>query len=431
MRAAVQDRGSGRGAVRLVACCGLFNMALCFLGTRGWLHVSSTGVIVCELALLSIGLLMIRREIDGNACRVALVLALYLASAKLINPGLDLKILHDLAIIYIFYELGRKVTARTGSVAVWTVMVIVLAVGMFELLFTTAFGQVFDVWNYYVDKGALSSDVVNYSQTNLFLSANRGEGMGRTFLPSLLGVHRVSSIFLEPDSMGNFAAITFGWSLSAGREQYRRGLLLALSIFCIILADSRFATGCCALMLIVRFTPIRRSRVAVFAIPLVVMTALLVFGWANEIPGWVPGISNDDLTGRLLFSGRVLDYLTVPNWLALTRSAIYTSDTGYAYVINNVGLPLALFLLGAFAAQKPRSRQAEIMKAMIAVYLATSLCVGASVFTIKTASLLWFLYGTTNPLRRGRESVADHAALSQRDERMARASVLSAEPMLR
>jgi putative polymerase len=41
-----------------------------------------------------------------------------------------------------------------------------------------------------------------------------------------------------------------------------------------------------------------------------------------------------------------------------------------------------------------------IMKAMISVYFATSLCIGASVFTIKTAALLWFLYGTTNAVSR-------------------------------
>jgi hypothetical protein len=39
------------------------------------------------------------------------------------------------------------------------------------------------------------------------------------------------------------------------------------------------------------------------------------------------------------------------------------------------------------------------MKAMISVYMATSLCIGANMFTIKTAALLWFLYGTTNAVR--------------------------------
>ena len=36
------------------------------------------------------------------------------------------------------------------------------------------------------------------------------------------------------------------------------------------------------------------------------------------------------------------------------------------------------------------------MKAMIIVYMATSLCIGANMFTIKTAALAWFLYGAAS-----------------------------------
>jgi putative polymerase len=39
------------------------------------------------------------------------------------------------------------------------------------------------------------------------------------------------------------------------------------------------------------------------------------------------------------------------------------------------------------------------MKAMMSVYFAASLCVGASVFTIKTAAIIWFLYGAANAAR--------------------------------
>jgi putative polymerase len=97
-----------------------------------------------------------------------------------------------------------------------------------------------------------------------------------------------------------------------------------------------------------------------------------------------------------LFSGRLLDFWNLQQWLALSPSQVYTADTGYAYVINNLGLPLALFFLGIFAFLKPRTPEAASMKAMIAVYMAASLCIGANMFTIKTAALCWFLYGAAN-----------------------------------
>jgi len=101
----------------------------------------------------------------------------------------------------------------------------------------------------------------------------------------------------------------------------------------------------------------------------------------------------------------LLGYWDLPQWLGLDVSPVYTEDTGYAYFVNNLGLPLALYLLAVFAAFKPRSREAARFKAMISVYYATALCIGASVFSIKTAALLWFLYGTTNSVARLRARV--------------------------
>ena len=60
------------------------------------------------------------------------------------------------------------------------------------------------------------------------------------------------------------------------------------------------------------------------------------------------------------------------------------------------------------------------MKAMIAVYMAASLCIGANMFTIKTAALCWFLYGAANAvsadgssaIRTFSADVRDNAAVS-------------------
>ena len=92
----------------------------------------------------------------------------------------------------------------------------------------------------------------------------------------------------------------------------------------------------------------------------------------------------------------MLDYWGLPQWFGLQASQVYTSDTGYAYVVNNLGLPLTLFLLGIFAFHRPKTPEAISMKAIIAVYMATSLCIGANMFTIKTAAICWFLYGAAN-----------------------------------
>jgi len=153
-----------------------------------------------------------------------------------------------------------------------------------------------------------------------------------------------------------------------------------------------------ALMAIVWLEVLHRSRLVIFCLPLLAMFVLLIVGSLHEMPGVQPSILTDDFPGRLLFSGRLLDYWNLPQWFGFAASQVYTSDTGYAYVVNNLGLPLALFLLGIFAIQTPRTPEALSMKAMITVYMATSLCIGANMFTIKTAALCWFLYGAANTM---------------------------------
>jgi len=384
---------------RLVLAAVSFNTALCFFSTQSSRHISNAEVAAVEIMIMAAGLYFCRHLVSAQAMRIAGLITLFVIGLKFINTGLELKILHDIGITYIFYELGRATSIRESNRVLWIVMAIVLLVAAFEVLLPTQFGKVFDVWSYYVDKGVISATTINYSKTTSFISGSRGGQEARSFLPSILGAQRFSSVFLEPVSMGNFSVITFAWCLSTKLGDWRlRALLVGCAAACFVLADSRFAAACWMLMLLFRMTPLHRSRFVIFCLPLLALLALLVNGSLHDMPGVVPAIVNDDFPGRLLFSGRLLDSWGFTQWFALAPSAVYTSDTGYAYVINNLGLPLALLLLGAFAFHKPATPEGLAMKAMVTVYMAASLCIGANMFTIKTAALCWFLYGAASSL---------------------------------
>jgi len=384
---------------RLVLMAMSFNMVLCLISTRSGIHISSTEVAAFEAMILAAGLYFCRYLISEQAIRLAGVVALFLIGLKFINPALDLKILHDLGIAYIFYELGMLTSIREGNRVLWIVMAIVLPVAAFEVILPAQFGMVFNVWSYYVDKGVIAATTINYSHTTAFISGSRGGQEARSFLPSILGSQRFSSVFLEPVSMGNFSVIVFAWCLSTPNGDRRLlGLLAGCAAACFVLADSRFAAACWVLMLLFRITPLYRSRLVIFCLPLLAMLALVVNGSLHEMPGVIPAIANDNFPGRLLFSGQLLDSWGFTQWFGLAPSQVYTSDTGYAYVINNLGLPLVLCILGAFAFHKPGTPEGLAMKAMITVYVATSLCIGANMFTIKTAALCWFLYGAASSM---------------------------------
>jgi putative polymerase len=400
----------------LVLVASVFNLFLCFVSSRHWITIGNSGIIFVEFMVLSAGLVLLRNELTKFAIQTSLLITLYLIGIEFINPGLDLKILHDLAITVVFYRLGMLASVETGNQVLWIIMILVLGVGLFELALPATFGAIFDVWSYYVNKGVIGQDTVKLSHSNLFISGNRGSDAVRTFFPGIFGSHRVSSVFLEPDSLGNFSVIGFAWCLSTAVGSVRNRLFLLLfSCFCFVLADSRYASFCCLIMLGLRLVFPVRSKLLVFFIPICVLGALILAASLNPMPGNViPAIINDDFSGRLLFSGRLMDYWNFHQWLGLAPSQIYTADTGYAYLINNLGLPLTLYLLAVFSASGSDSIEARMMKLMISVYLATSLCVGASVFTIKTAALLWFLYGTANAMLKSTSGVASKQSLASR-----------------
>ena len=105
---------------------------------------------------------------------------------------------------------------------------ILLALGaaLFEWLALDTYLHYFNVIQYYVARGtetSLQTDSANGlfmrgtdTAAGLFINGTRFEG--RTLLP-FLGSHRVSGIFLEPVSVGNFGAIAFAWVLLRDRSR--------------------------------------------------------------------------------------------------------------------------------------------------------------------------------------------------------------------
>jgi len=384
-----------------ILAASLFNVVLCFLSTKHLMVASSAQVIAIEMAILLAGMLAARNLVGEAAVRLGVVTIVCLVALKMLNGDLDLKIIHDLAIILVFFLLGRVCPAPLASRLVGVLLTVVIAVGLVEWLLPTVFENTFDIWGYYLDKGALDATTVNYSNTKLFISGQRSADAGRTLLPAIFGIHRISSIFLEPVSLGNFAIICLAWLLSMPPRSMAMRALLAFAVgLCVVFPDSRFAAAACVMMLLYRMLPLHRSPMIAFLLPIVAVIGLLVYGGQGHDIGVEARLLDDNFTGRLLFSGQLLSSWTWRQWLGLAGSPIYTADTGYAYAIVNLGLPLAVALWFAFAMAPVATRQGETMRGMIALYVTLSLCVGASVFSIKTGALCWFLYGVTTQVQR-------------------------------
>jgi putative polymerase len=113
----------------------------------------------------------------------------------------------------------------------------------------------------------------------------------------------------------------------------------------------------------------------------------------------IPMVEGREAYDRLLYSGRVLYDFDVYNWLGLAVSRAQTFDSGYGYVVSNIGIIGFAALWVLFMSLQGSNRFFYAFRNVLAVYFAALLCISASQFTIKIAALLWFLLGVLSVVK--------------------------------
>jgi putative polymerase len=209
-------------------------------------------------------------------------------------------------------------------------------------------------------------------------------------LPGLLGPHRVSSVFLEPISLGNFASICAAWGLAQDKQEWRKGLFfVAAAVFMMVLSDSRFALMTVSLFIVLRLVAQGNLINLAFFAPFAAVIMLVVVGMNTDPTGFL----SDNLRGRLAFSGWLLMDFDIPMLMATNIQLAY-HDAGYAHVISTFSLPLCLLLWISLWLLPMANASSNRFRALISLYIALILCIsGSSFFALKSAGLLWFLVG--------------------------------------
>jgi putative polymerase len=319
----------------------------------------------------------------------------YLLFLMAARSQFDAKILRDLLIPLIFFFLGRHLgSLRSADRLVAVCLGLVLVVGLIEWAGLSTYLRYFDVLRYYVSRGTVQDASAGGLEQGLFISGMRFEG--RTLLPAL-GEHRVSSVFLEPVSVGNFGAIAFAWVLLRDLARPRAFAMKALAIAAIlVLGDARFGAYLCAITVaLYAVAPLVRP-VMIYVAPALAIIALALHAQSMGAVSW-----ENDIQGRFLLAGQVMTSLDAWQVLGLEGTTLYMADSGYAYVLAQFGLFGCAGLWALFAFLRAPDAAAERFKLFVAFYVVFGLCISTSLFTIKTAALLWFLYGTLSAARAG------------------------------
>lgn len=315
------------------------------------------------------------------------------------EAGFDVKIIRDFLIPIAFFILGMRVTnLKAADSIVFKMTALLFGVALFEYFYLDTYLKVFNVIQYYIARGTLeASSWALEVAGGLMISGLRPAGQGRNLLP-FLGDHRVSSLFLEPISLGNFGCIVMLWAVVRSRMTgrfYLWSFLVAGSL--IILSDTRFDASFIWLGILVLLLPLNYSTPMAIVTPAIAMAVLIFLDLTSDV-------DTDDITGlgtyaRLLYSGHVLLDFDILNWLGVKVSRLQTFDAGYAYIISNAGLiGLALFWYVLMSLQGT-NRYFYAFRNASAVFFGILLCIGESQLTIKTAALHWFLLGTLSVAR--------------------------------
>lgn len=368
-----------------VVAATLFNAVLCFLFTRG-LPVSAATVAACEIAITAAALFLGRDAIGETVLIALLGLYGFAIALWLIARG-DPAMLRNLGIPFAFFVLGAaRGKVEDADRVVYALLAVTGIVALFEWFDLSAFTRVFDILSYYIAKGEIPANITDPTGKSLFGSGMRAAN--RMFLPSL-GLHRVSSVFLEPLSIANFAAVSFAWLTCRLPEKPRlNGAFMLVCLGLIVLSDLRFAFGVCAVVALARMSgTLERIPVAGLApLAVVILVAFTALGQMAVI--------DNSASGRLFGSGALLSSFSVSSWLGLSPLPVsMTVDSGFAYLFGNLGLigaGIAWLVFVSVPAETPLGRR---FRSVVAIYLTVSLSVNASVFSIKTAGLTWFLFG--------------------------------------
>lgn len=369
---------------------------LCLLHNKG-ISVSVARVAMAEMMIYiaCVPLLLARLSLRS----LIVVFAMFGACGliALLRGGyFDAKSARDLIIPLVFFWAGRSFgqNGRSLDRPLLAIAAVVVFIGLVAAVIPNIYNNLFNTFSYYVSLGGISEGSAQVSGQSVTLNGMRPEGIGRTLLPQLLGAQRVSSVFLEPVSLGNFAVILLAWGLAKPMAQWRTSAwFVAAAVVCIVLADSRFGFYMTGLMVMLRLVLHGRAHLVGIVFPAIGAIALLLL--ATYMPS-----AGDNLLGRMTVSGHFLLHFDHMSLLGLRDFATNFGDMGYAYVFSRFSLIGAGLMWVCFYMLPLHDETARRFRTFMSAYMTLILCVsGTSLFALKTAGVMWFALGALSMRR--------------------------------
>ena len=401
MRALALEAAPGAGSVSAVRAGWLPAVivigAVCFNAGLAFVNGNVTGltqapVVACEILFVGAAHLVALKNYKPQMAPWYALLGLFAAFAvirSLSSQAFDVKYLRDVMIIPTFVVLGMTFEARRLGRVVLAIQIAMLVFLLLEAINTELYSNLFKIMDYYINtRGYNAEDFWNKDST-LFVSATRPDD--RFF--SFIDLHRLSSIFLEPVSLGNYCMVVVGFLCACYKELGvpTRCFLIGSTAIAMIGCDGRLAMASSLPMMVCCYLAPRMPRgSALIYIPGVTALAFILVHFGHFQPG------GDDFPGRIAHTIYLLTSYGTSEFLGLSDEFMSKAvDSGIAYLITtqSIFVVVALWATIVLAGSEDRSDKTRFTHA-VCIYIAMNMMVSFALLTIKTAALLWFIYGS-------------------------------------
>jgi putative polymerase len=304
------------------------------------------------------------------------------------NGNFNAKFPRDVLVIPVFIMMGMTWQPRDMARPIVVLQSIVVGVAFVEAFLPQIYADTMQILTYYVNTRDFATTSFWNSDSTLFVSATRP---GERFF-SFITLPRLSSVFLEPVSLGNYCVIIAIFVVACWQQlTARTSTFLILSTLALLIGcDGRLAATSivivCAGMLVFRNVS---SRWSILYMPAMVLGSALFVVSSNPDPG------ADNFSGRLAGSIATLSSIDPLGLLGLNADlAPIAGDSGISYFIITQSVIGVIVIWGAVCLLPlGRLYATRLYVHGITIFVPLTLMVSFSFFSIKVASLIWFLFG--------------------------------------
>ncbi len=372
----------------------IYNAVLAFVNIN-IMQVGMVHVAIAEFAILSIGISYValnnKKLVHPSPHFLFLFIIILFATLVMVANGeFYIKIIRDMFIVVFFVLLGTLMERQSLIKTFKILTLLTLGVLCIEIIASETYLNLFNPASYYQNTRGIEP----FMDSKYFRNAITAESR---FSYNFISDVRTSSLFLEQVSLANFSMVLMIFVTSFWKNLTRNeALFFVFSIILFVLTnDSRTASALIILLWLgYYFFPKLPKQAFVLILPALILMSVAFF-YDPSMTG--QGLTSDDLKGRFgLTVGKLseLDFKTA--YLgSLGNSITSTGDSGYAYIIYATTLfgLIAFWLYTAVLMSPGNLENARRYAYAASIFIAVNLMIGAAIFSIKVAAILWLLAG--------------------------------------